>query len=268
MLAFWAGCITLTFVGTLAITLHFMNCRSFSRTVFLPFVDQQVSEQAECAPKASGNDGWLLSDWVSYSSAYFSRWAAGGGGRWLRALQVLCTPISRTHGVLPLHPTAPPRLIARPSRCRSATAFYSSNHTRDWQGWQDAVNTTFDLPRLYQLANRSDVQFGDYNRTGNCSHPYDRAEVDARKGVLDVCFRKAPQLLPRIGEVQITAAASAGPASSVGAPLAGLGLGAAGGARTGTARIIMTPWASCSAGMGACMQRIAHWWRSAATHIT
>ena len=121
---------------------------------------------------------------------------------------------------------------------RGAAAFYSSNHTRDWQGWPDAINTTFDLPRLYQLANRSDVQFGDYNRTGNCTHPYDRDEVNARKGVLDVCFRQAPQLLPRIGEVQIAAAtAPAEPAvSSVGAWPTHDVLSRAGGAGAGSCR--------------------------------
>ena len=66
----------MTFVGAVAVALHYTNCSTASRTVFLPFVDQQVGEQAQCAAKASGNDGWLLSDWVSFSSGSFSRCVA------------------------------------------------------------------------------------------------------------------------------------------------------------------------------------------------
>lgn len=72
-LAIIAGTITLVLTGCLAAIIHAQTCRTVRSTVPLPYVDQQLSGDAYCAPAVSGNQGWLLSDWVSYSDGNFSR---------------------------------------------------------------------------------------------------------------------------------------------------------------------------------------------------
>jgi hypothetical protein len=72
-LAIIVGTITVVLTACLAAIIHAQTCRTVRNTVPLPYVDQQLSDDAYCAPAVSGNQGWLLSDWVSYSDGNFSR---------------------------------------------------------------------------------------------------------------------------------------------------------------------------------------------------
>jgi hypothetical protein len=75
-LAIIAGTITLALTACLAAIINVQTCRTLRSTVPLPYVEQQLSDDAFCEPAVSGNEGWLLSDWVSYSSGNFSREAS------------------------------------------------------------------------------------------------------------------------------------------------------------------------------------------------
>jgi hypothetical protein len=74
LLALVVGFITIAFTGLLAAIMYVQTCDTVRSTVFLPYVDLQMSDAAVCGNVSA--QGWLLSDWVSYSSAAFSRRAA------------------------------------------------------------------------------------------------------------------------------------------------------------------------------------------------
>jgi hypothetical protein len=44
----------------LASIIYIQTCRTYRSTVFLPFVDQQLSGDAKCNPVDTGTEGWLL----------------------------------------------------------------------------------------------------------------------------------------------------------------------------------------------------------------
>lgn len=73
LLALTAGLITMVFTAVLATIIYVQTCRTIRSTVFLPFVDQQLSGNAQCDAVDTGTEGWLLSDLVSGSTGNFSR---------------------------------------------------------------------------------------------------------------------------------------------------------------------------------------------------
>jgi hypothetical protein len=76
VLALAVGAITVCLTALLAVLIYYQTCATVVGTVFLPFIDQQVSGAAECEPVTNGTDGWLLSDWSATSEGNFSRTAA------------------------------------------------------------------------------------------------------------------------------------------------------------------------------------------------
>jgi hypothetical protein len=76
VLAICAALLTACFTGAVASILWAQSCRTYSSTSALPFITQQLGSDAECQPSSRGNEGWLLSDWVSYSDGNFSKAAA------------------------------------------------------------------------------------------------------------------------------------------------------------------------------------------------
>jgi hypothetical protein len=73
ILALCVGAITVTLTACLAVLIYYQTCATVFSTVFLPFVDQQVSQDGKCDPVTTGMDGWLASDWSASSHGSFSR---------------------------------------------------------------------------------------------------------------------------------------------------------------------------------------------------
>ncbi len=76
VLAICAALLTACFTGVVASILWSQSCRTYRSTSPLPFITQQLGSDADCTSSTQGNQGWLLSDRISYSDGSFSKAAA------------------------------------------------------------------------------------------------------------------------------------------------------------------------------------------------
>jgi hypothetical protein len=99
LLALLVASITVVLTVTLAVIIRYQSCTTLRQTVPLPFIEEQMGSDAYCKP-LPGYNAWLKSDWVSYSTGYFSKEdtrlytdnIANLWGAWAPAISIISNP--------------------------------------------------------------------------------------------------------------------------------------------------------------------------------
>ena len=177
-LAVAAALLTICFTSVVASILWTQSCRYYRSTSALPFINQQLGADAECKAALDGNEGWLLSDLVSYSSGAFSKradvfYTTSLSDQWQRWARV----VNATSDLSELYHTA-----GSPAALEFGD--YMANCTSG---------------RRFSLT-LQELETGCFSAglSGGCSEG-----GDANRSSLYPCFRQPPDKLPHVGDITL-----------------------------------------------------------------